>query len=277
MKKQATKAMTVLLIAAMMGIMGMQALAAGTCEFLGIDEATKGNWVGVYGEDGWILFGNEPIDHLPAYAKLEYRMQDGSAPAKHTWWDERIDREDDEVIGEYKENQSMLYCDEGKTDRIIGCNYASLHYLDIDIGNETKNISIYMLDYNSPNYLGRGTAVTVYDENGSELMATEEVYDYRSGIYFNFEASGKITIGFEDILSENAVYCGIFFDSVSGAPIEEETFAAEEIEDAPTAAAEPPPTAPQTGNGQTIMIALCIFGLSAAALALVRKPRIAKG
>ena len=249
--------------------------AAGTCEFIGEDKETRGDWIGKYGADGYIVFADESNDQLPGYAKLEHldAYMDEEA-SFYVWWDESLsDGDDDDTAIERA--PGALYVDTAKSYRAAACYYNNddpNHYLVIDIGSETKYVSIYSLDYDEN---GRESEITVRDENDNILVNTFDLIEFEGGVYLKFKVSGKIIIEYnrKEDTPGNAVYCGIFFDPIEeAAPAVEESIEKTVVNNntndnnaniAPTVAEALVPVvsaaAPQTGDNGVLLYTILLF------------------
>jgi len=257
--------------------LSLNVAAAGTCEFLGMDRETRGDWVGKYGGDGYIILANDPTDKLPGYAKLEHLDPYGDEASFWTWWDGRGDYDEDnpDIIARAP---GALFYDETKTDRVAACYYNNNdpdHYLVIDIGSETKYISIYSLDYDEN---PRASTITVRDEKDKVLAGPIELRDYELGVYLKFKASGKIILEYLKDEGGNAVYSGIFFDKIEEPVVVEEVAVATPVVEVPVQAAPAPvavapvvaASAPRTGDcAFALYIALIL--LSTGAFVISRK------
>ena len=272
--------LAILFIAAIV-IMNIQVVsAAGTCEFIGEDRESGGDWIDKYGEDGYIVFANEINDQLPAYAKIdplnEYKDAESSL---YVWWDESDGNEPDDATLE--RIPRALYVDKAKTYRAAACHYnndSPEHYLVVDVGSETKYVTIYSLDWDEN---GRESEITVLDENDNVLINTMDLINFESGVYLKFKVSGKVTFEYnkKEDTPGNAVYGGIFFDPME--VVEEaapevveasETAAAPVAEapaDAPQAVVDAPVAVPATGDG--IAVVLVLLAMAGAVVALVGK------
>ncbi len=193
-----------------------------------IDKTTGGSWVGVYGADGYIMFGpeGENIESLPDYASIEVTNLVGDPATGHSWFDS--EKDDPDLILESQLAASLLKGPD-TTERRCGCMYDGTGLsVSIDVGSEPKIVNLYMADFDEN---GRVMEFIAYDESGNELK-TFEVSEFFGGAYLKAEFSGKVTFEMYNIATDmvtNAVIGGIFFDSpASAAPAETEAAAVEE-------------------------------------------------
>ncbi|MCL1793351.1 MAG: hypothetical protein FWG34_05750 [Oscillospiraceae bacterium] len=190
----------------------------GSCEFVGMDKDTGGEWVGAYGGEGYIVLSRDDDYNPPAYASVEFLNYDENEPPHHVWYQEsetdEEDLEEDALENVIRRKPGTLYTDPSKTDRAGSCFYdGSWLYVNIDVGGETKYVTLYSLDYDEQ---GRETSITVYDGNGKiKLVDAIEISEFSGGVYVKFKVSGKISIEYENLTSgQNAVVGAVFFDGI---------------------------------------------------------------
>ena len=191
----------------------------GSCEFIGADKETRGEWVGNYGNEGYLVLSREIADEIPAYASVEFLDMDDNMPPHHVWYQES-ETDESELSDEQLEDiarrlPGALYTDPTKTDRAASCYYNGAGvYLNIDIGSETKYISVYSLDWDEQ---GRETEITVYDGSGKvKLVPAMEISEFNVGVYLKFKVSGSISIEYYNLTGgQNAVIGAVFFDGVN--------------------------------------------------------------
>jgi YD repeat-containing protein len=192
--------------------------AAGSCEFVGKDETTRGEWVGNYGGEGYLVLSNDDAEQLPAYASIEFLDPNDNPPPHHVWYQESTAEESDlseEALEDIaRRAPGALYTDPSKTDRAASCFYnGDTVYLNIDIGSETKYVTVYSLDWDEQ---GRETEITVYDGSGKvKLVPAMEISEFSGGVYVKFKVSGSVCLEYFNLTSgQNAVIGAVFFDSI---------------------------------------------------------------
>jgi len=190
----------------------------GSCEFVGKDETTRGEWVGNYGGEGYLVLSRETAESLPAYASIEFLDPNDNTPAHHVWYQES--ESDESALSEEaieainRRRPGALYTDPGKTDRAASCYYNSdTVRLNIDVGGETKYVTVFSLDWDEQ---GRETEITVYDGSGKvKLVPAMELSEFSGGVYLKFKVSGKICLEYYNLTSgQNTVIGAVFFDKV---------------------------------------------------------------
>jgi len=202
-----TKIAAIFLTVMFMALIMSVNVSAAAAQFLDFERKTRGNWVGKYGNEGYIVISaDQSLQKIPSYAKIDY--------AGHNFWEwQSFDREytgsEDDLS--YQEEGALFRNPEMK-GRIAACYYqGDSFYVNVDVGSETKMVSMYMLDYD---YNGREAAVTVYDDGGKKLVGPVELDYYDEGCYLSFNISGSVEFMFENTGGVNVVLSGIFFDPV---------------------------------------------------------------
>ena len=227
--------------------------AAGSAQLVDTDKTTRGDWVGNYGSEGYIVItDDDSLQSIPSYAKLDYINENDEIPSFWTWYDSEEgfeDADEDEVADRLP---SALFKNADKKFRIASCYYSGEFFtVTIDIGGETKIVSLYTTDYDS---YDRIADVTVYDDAEKEIIAPMEISDYHEGLYLKYKISGKVEFTFENTGGANAVISGIFFDPDPAAVVAAaETPAADTVQpEAPVVAAENSP-APAPAETQSVV------------------------
>ena len=196
--------------------------AAASARLISIDSETRGDWVGTYGGEGYIIItADNSLQSIPSYANVTYENN-----LFWTWADyDYIDPNDRTARNR---EPGALFKNADKSSRLAACYYNGGYFtVHIDIGEETKVISLYMHDYDEG---VREAEVSVYNEKGAELTAPVEIISYAGGVYLRYKVSGKVEFMFESLYGANVVLSGIFFDPESEADIIRGEAAKEDIE-----------------------------------------------
>jgi len=177
-----------------------------TAKLLGLDFETKGDWVGNYGSDGYIIFtDDDSLEKVPAYAKWE-----DSFPDFYLWW------ETGSGTTTAAREQSALLKGPDSEERIAACYYTGDDFtINIKVGEEPKKISLYMNDFDA---YKRSADITAYNKKGDALKEPAEVVSfdvgaYVGGCYLSYVITGEVQ--FEFVCTgenTNVVLSGIFFD-----------------------------------------------------------------
>ena len=163
--------------------------ASGAAAFVKRDTTTVGNWMGVYGGDGYNVLGD--LAAYPAYAAVT-----PSGESSYTWASSTTDPralEKASVAGE----------------RVAATWFTSTSMsidLNLTDGN-THQVALYCLDWN---YKGRSQTVTVTDAQGNTLDA-QSLSSFTGGVYLVWNLSGHVQIHVTATGGPNAVVSGLFF------------------------------------------------------------------
>ena len=133
-----------------------KAPATTTAQFVGLDNATQGNWHGVYGADGYNVIGNQTS--YPAYASII-----PSSSSEYVW-------------APSTSNPRALMKVSG-TDRVAAALYtpptASLAF-DLNLTDgQTHKVSLYAEDWGS--FGPRAETITIIDANSGEVLDCETI------------------------------------------------------------------------------------------------------
>ena len=177
-----------------------------SAKLLGLDFETKGDWIGKYGSEGYIIpTADDSLENVPKYVKW-----DSSYPDFYLWWETGAGNTAAE-----REKSALLKGPDSK-ERIAACYYAGDDFtININVGKETKKISLYMNDFDA---YKRAAKIKVYNKNGGELKEPVEVVsfavgEYVGGCYLSYLITGEVQ--FEFVCAgdnTNVVLSGIFFD-----------------------------------------------------------------
>eukprot|EP01121_Diplochlamys_sp_Union-15-3_P007992 TRINITY_DN2085_c0_g1_i1.p1 TRINITY_DN2085_c0_g1~~TRINITY_DN2085_c0_g1_i1.p1 ORF type:complete len:839 (-),score=151.85 TRINITY_DN2085_c0_g1_i1:54-2570(-) len=182
-------------------------------QYIGKDTTTKGNWLGKYGKDGYVLFhylGSDDLSKLPSYV----------SQVQVTWGAGKSGP----FPGPPPENDIRgLENPSGTHTRNIGCYYNELTFvLDITLRQEQSNqISMYLVDWDYPNGIwtggggkGRREIIRVMDLETKNVVAPSQVVeDFYGGVYLIFRYDKSIRLRFSTIGGDNAVVSALFWDS----------------------------------------------------------------
>ncbi|MCL2773930.1 MAG: hypothetical protein FWD71_11325 [Oscillospiraceae bacterium] len=207
---------TVILLAGLMPFSVSAAASSASAQLFDTDKTTQGNWVGTYGSDGYIIMtGDDSLESIPSYAAVTYADSTGSSPvAFWQWWATGTDDTTTYTSDEITSRQpGTLYTDSTKTSQIAACYYDGTSFtVTVDVGSDTKIVSLYILDYDQQS---RESDITAYDGSGKALGDPVDAYGYDGGWYLKYKVSGTVEFEFDLLGGPNAVLSGIFFDPAS--------------------------------------------------------------
>ena len=165
---------------------------AATASFRGSDTATRGNWIGVYGSQGYDVVGSGVSN--PTYATVTPAGQ-----SLYTW-----------ATPSSSATQALEVPPAG-TSRVAAVWYSSTSFtVDVNVASgQSYNLELYFLDYDAK---GRAETVTLSDANTSATLNSQSVSNFANGDYLAWTISGNVLITFTCAAGNNAVLSGLFFD-----------------------------------------------------------------
>jgi hypothetical protein len=105
---------------------------SGRVSFLGVDDRTRGSWIGAYGEDGYIIFGDQSF--IPHYATVSYVNGDIAFWAASTTAERALQKPS-------KPNE-----------RLVARREHSLHQIiDVRVTQGPKKLALYFCDFDRQN------------------------------------------------------------------------------------------------------------------------------
>lgn len=158
--------------------------------FVQADLVTQGNWKGVYGTEGFSVFGDssKPAAFVrPAPAgKVEY-----------TWAESTSD------IRALQKAAS--------NDRVASCWYSPTSFtLNLSLTDgRTHRFALYFMDWDR---LGRAEKVEILDPVSNAVLDSRTVSNFAGGMYLAWDLKGKINLRISRVAGPNAVVMGWFFD-----------------------------------------------------------------
>ena len=165
-----------------------------TAAFVKIDTTTEGSWKGVYGADGWNVFGDPSTNNptIPTYAQI--------TPGSH-------------LSGVWVGTSTAAKCLEASatnsTNRLAGVWYQTSWSMNVDITG-THQLALYLLDINN---LGFAESITIKDAATGTVLDTRQASSFANGEYLVWNVSGNVTITLTSTSTAGhwAVLSGIFF------------------------------------------------------------------
>lgn len=168
--------------------------ASATASFAGVDSATRGNWTGVYGSQGYDVIDGS--SSLPA--TVDYTI---NGEQLYEW--------------EFSFNDPRdLQTSPNSTSVVAACAYSnsssftiSLDFLD----NQAHQVSFYLLDYDARN---RAETIQITNAVTGAVLSTETFSNFTQGEYVRWDLSGDVNITFSNAGGLNEVVSGFFIDPV---------------------------------------------------------------
>jgi hypothetical protein len=170
---------------------GVTTYGFGTATYIGTDATTKGNWIGVYGTQGYNVIGKTAS--YPAYATVSV-----TGNSSFTWAASTAD-----IRG--------LQWPGAPASRIAACWYSS-STLTIDInmtGGLSHTLSLYLLDWDTN---GRVDQITIKNAETGTILYNGNLGTLNGGQYARWTVRGHITVAITKAGATNGVVSGIFFD-----------------------------------------------------------------
>ncbi len=160
---------------------------------------TEGNWIGVYGTDGYEVINNPSTTNpnaLPAGVTIT-----PTGATTYTWANPSTATPALEVPG--------------GSSRIAACWYGSTSFtVDVNVTNgQSYNLELYVLDYNGGN--ARNEQIQLSNAGTGAVLSTETVSSFSNGAYLNWTISGNVLITITKTAGANAVLSGLFLDPAS--------------------------------------------------------------
>jgi hypothetical protein len=175
----------------------INAVASGpddnSATFLSTDTATQGNWMGVYGGDGYDI-ANGP--QSPAGGTLSYGSYALLSQSTWTWAPSTADPRALQIDNQGDRTSATWY---NATNFSFNVNFTD---------NNTHRVALYTLDWDSK---GRSETIQVSDASSGATLSTQTVSSFTNGIYLIWNISGDVIITIKSTAGPNAVVAGIFF------------------------------------------------------------------
>lgn len=181
--------------------------------FVARDTATGGDWGGVYGRDGHLLFNYDGNgvhrDRTPSYVTSVEPWRQGWSGCRDAVWQAGTD-----------ERRAPAPDHGNGIPRTAGCVYTTTPSpggmtmpIDLTVAPGSRyRLAMYFVDWDS---VARRLAVEVFDLETRNLVAPEElVDDFHDGAYLVYECDRSVRIRVAHVLGANAVLSGLFFDPV---------------------------------------------------------------
>jgi fibronectin type 3 domain-containing protein len=167
-----------------------QATASNAATFVVLDAATRGNWKGVYGADGYSIAQLSGGTSLPAYASLSV-----SGNYNYTWSASTTD--------------ARALQKPAASDRIASCWYGSTFIVDVNLTDgQAHNVAFYVLDWDTNARMQR---IDVLDAATDVALNTQTVSSFNGGKYLVWSIKGHVKLRFTRTAGANTVLSGVFF------------------------------------------------------------------
>jgi hypothetical protein len=169
-----------------------------TVEFLGFNTVIQGNWGGVYGSQGYSLFGwdnNSDLISLPSYVSS---LSVGGS--RYQW------------TGNTNDVRGLPGNSLNTGTRKANTSYANPTInIDISVNDSSfHKLTLYSLDWDNQ---GRQFTLNLINLSTGATEATANLTDAKPGVYSSFRFKGYTRLQVIKTAGENCVISGIFFDA----------------------------------------------------------------
>jgi len=162
---------------------------------IGRDATTEGNWIGVYGDQGYSIVGGSTS--LPAYATVTPTGQ-----STLTWFSPKPD--------------PRALQNAGGTGRVAAAWDSSTRFtVAVNLADgQAHDLSLYAVDWDNA---GRSEQIQITDAATGVVLDTETVSSFSGGVYLEWKVTGSVLIQVTNLAGPNAVLSGLFLDATASA------------------------------------------------------------
>jgi hypothetical protein len=210
-----------------------------SARFVQADTQTRGDWPGRFGTEGYYVVTKEDVTPhaagsiwpsdpiIPTYSNVkpigkQTYIWSGAAAAPVAQQsvtlfaaEPRIRpmHDDDHVeIFPLTDDPRALRREPGLNERMASAWYGEKFSIELSVNDAApRRVSFYFLDWDRN---GRTQRVQVF--GGNQLLDTQTVSNFESGVYYTWEVRGPVRFEFSRVTGPNAVMMGMFFDRVGG-------------------------------------------------------------
>ena len=160
---------------------------------ISIDTATQGNWIGVYGKEGYNIIGNA----------VKYPKNWQITSSKCSGW----------IWASSTTEIKALQKATNPSDRVAACWYSAPQFsIDYTPGDsQLHQVSLYLLDDDARSRIMR---IDVLDASSGEIIDSQDARAFSNGKYLVWNVKGHVTFQLNNI-SVNGVLSGLFIDPAS--------------------------------------------------------------
>jgi hypothetical protein len=166
---------------------------SATATFLHSDTTTQGTWIGTYGVQGYDIVSG-PVS-LPSGDTVTPAGQ-----STYTWTTTSTDPRALQVPGSSNRVAAVWY---GSTSFTVAVNLGD---------GVAHDLELYFDDWDNK---GRAETVQLSDAATGDVLDTETISAFTSGVYLDWKASGNLVITITRTAGANAVLNGLFLDGTS--------------------------------------------------------------
>ena len=159
--------------------------------FIKADSNTQGNWHGVYGNEGYLVIGDNASTSLPGYAEVA-----PSGSEEYTWSDSTSNPR---ALQESDAADRIAACWESPTTFSVDVNFTD---------GATHRLALYCLDWDTT---ARVQTVDLLDAGTGALLNGQTISHFDAGVYLVWDIKGHVQVRFTTVAGNNAVLMGLFF------------------------------------------------------------------
>jgi hypothetical protein len=177
------------------------------------DAETSGNWGGIYGRDGYVLFDYEGVKkdrcELPPYVVSVQPSSRRNGGCLHAQLSVSI--EDQRAPAPGRRNEPIRNVGQLYTGDPVACQQTMTVDVEV-IENQKYKVALYFLDWDR---MGRRQAVEVFDlKTLNRIAPVEIVKNFEQGKYLIYDCAQSARFRINQIRGKNAVLNAIFFDPI---------------------------------------------------------------
>jgi len=177
--------------------------ASGTscASFVKTDAQTQGNWKGVYGADGYNVFGDNSSNNpkQPSYGTT------GGNGWVVTWAGATTD-------GRALQKATSYGADYRVAAQMGSNGYNSSYDIDCNLtDNAVHQVALYALDWD---YNGRYQVVQVLDAASGAMLDCQTITNFTQGVYYIWNVKGHVVLRVINKTNGNPATAGVFLDPV---------------------------------------------------------------
>ena len=169
--------------------------SGSSATFVSTDTTTEGNWLGVYGVDGYHVI-NHAVSY-PAYATV--------TPSGVNSWTWAASTSDVRALQKTS-----------GTDRLAATWYGGAFSIDINVTDgAVHQLALYVVDWDAFNRIER---IEFHDAVTDALLDSRTVSGFHNGQYWRWNIGGHVKVQVIGVAGVNAVVNGLFFDALVNTP-----------------------------------------------------------
>jgi hypothetical protein len=158
--------------------------------FINQDSATRGNWRGAYGTEGFNVIGNKT--QIPAAIKIATTGKSDFS------WGDSID-----------DTRALQHAAGDR--RVAGCWYSTTSFItEVNFTDgKTHRLALYALDWDRQ---GRAQTVEILDASTGAVLHSQTLTEFEEGKYLLWDIKGAVKIRVTLVNGPNALISGLFFN-----------------------------------------------------------------